>query len=481
MRTLGKLRHERQVTPSRAATAAQELLKVRASEWAVWRKRGTLLLRFLVPVLLLWVVAKVGLAWGRTAEAVVRGRPITAVAPARVRVTRLCCAPGDTVQQGQPLAYLEPVEDDQRGVLESRLQRSRVRLELVRAGASIDEIDTDRRQDMLDEAMLHLQRARIEQRQTRLEAQALERSRERLAFTLQQGGTRQQGTLDVLGEQISAANAKVAKAVAAAQELQAQLASRGELSEQGIVAGLDMEALKAEAEAAAQEVLASRAEVAALEKARRAASTEHEIEADRAAAALAELDAAVAAAWTATEIAQQEAASWQASADRRSAAMPRTEKTPQALAALEVDLVLAEVAEREAELRAHDRRTGRVIVTALAHGVVDSVPVRVGSVLEQDQPVVTYFDPRDQWIEVFAPADMASVRPGTQVTLVPETSGPEIVGVVASVGQIWTLAPTSLDAGVTDPTRRYLSMRVLAFGARLQANQRLRAVFPLGR
>jgi multidrug resistance efflux pump len=240
-----------------------------------------------------------------------------------------------------------------------------------------------------------------------------------------------------------------------------------------------MDALRAEAEAAAQEVRARRSEVAALEQARAAASTEHELETDRAAAALAELDAAIAAAWTATEKAQQEMESWQASADRRSALMPRTGQTPEALAALEVEFVMAEVAEREAELRDHDRRCGRVIVTALANGVVDSVPVREGSVLEPDQPVVTYFDPRDQWVEVFAPPEMAMVEPGTEVTLVPETSGPEIAGVVASVGQIWATSPTTLEGGVVDPTRRYLSMRVLTFGARLQANQRLRAVFPL--
>ncbi|HZN40937.1 MAG TPA: HlyD family efflux transporter periplasmic adaptor subunit [Planctomycetota bacterium] len=481
MRTLGKLRHERHVAPTRPVPSARERLEIRKSEWAVWRRRLLLPVRFLVPLLVLWFVAKVLFAWGRTAEAVVRGRPITVTAPARVRVTRVCCEPGDMVREGQPLAYLEPVEDAQRAVLESRLERSRVRLELVRGGASVDEIDINRRQDLLDDARLHLERARIEQRRTRLEAQSLERSREQLAFTLQQGGTRQQGTLAVLGEQIAAANAKVIQAVAKTQDLQAQLQSRGELAEQGIVAGLTMDALRAENEAAAQEVRARRSEVAALEQARAAASMEHELETDRAAAAIAELDAAVAAAWTATETAQQEMESWQASADRRSALMPRIGQTPEALAALEVEFVMAEVAEREAELRAHDRKLGRVIVTALANGIVDSVPVRLNSVLEPGQPVVTYFDPRDQWVEVFAPPDMAMVEPGTEVTLVPETNGPEIAGVVASVGQIWTNAPTSLEGGVVDPTRRYLSMRVLTFGARLQANQRLRAVFPLVR
>jgi multidrug resistance efflux pump len=480
MRTLGKLRHERHVAPSRPVPAAQERLKVRTSEWAVWKKRVLLPLRILVPLLVLWFVAKVLFAWGRTAEAIVRGRPITVTAPARVRVTRVCCATGETVRVGQPLAYLEPVEDSQRAVLESRLERSRVRLELVRGGASVDEIDINRRQDLLDDARLHLERARIDQRRARLEAQSLERSREQLAFTLQQGGTRQQGTLAVLGEQIAAANAKVTQALAKAQDLQAQLKSREELAEQGIVAGLTMDALRAENEAAAQEVRARRSDVAALEQARRAASTEHELETDRAAAALAELDAAVAAAWTATETAQREMESWQASADRRSALMPRTEQTPEALAALQVELVMADVAEREAELRDHDRKVGRVIVTSLANGIVDSVPVRNGSVLDAGQPVVTYFDPRDQWVEVFAPPNMAAVEPGTEVTLVPETSGPEIAGVVASVGQIWTTAPTTLEGGVVDPTRRYLSMRVLTFGAHLQTNQRMRAVFPLG-
>src|SRR5262245_48613449 len=276
MRTLGKLRHERHVAPTRPVSAAQERLTIRKSEWAVWRKRVLLPLRILVPLLVLWFVAKILFAWGRTAEAVVRGRPITVTAPAHVRVTRVCCQPGDMVRRGQPLAYLEPVEDSQRAVLESRLERSRVRLELVRGGASVDEIDINRRQDLLDDARLHLERARIEQRRARLEAQSLERSREQLAFTLQQGGTRQQGTLDVLGEQIAAANAKVTQAVAKAQEVQGQLQSRTELEEQGIVAGLTMDTLRAEAEAAAQEVRARRSELAALEKARRAASAERE-------------------------------------------------------------------------------------------------------------------------------------------------------------------------------------------------------------
>ena len=43
MRTLGKLRHERHVAPTRPVPAAQERLKVRTSEWAVWRKRALLL------------------------------------------------------------------------------------------------------------------------------------------------------------------------------------------------------------------------------------------------------------------------------------------------------------------------------------------------------------------------------------------------------------------------------------------------------
>jgi hypothetical protein len=86
--------------------------------------------------------------------------------------------------------------------------------------SSVEEIDINRRQDLLDDARLHLERARIEQRRARLEAQSLERSREQLAFTLQQGGTRQQGTLAVLGEQIAAANAKVTQALAKAQDLQ---------------------------------------------------------------------------------------------------------------------------------------------------------------------------------------------------------------------------------------------------------------------
>ncbi|MCU0862260.1 MAG: HlyD family efflux transporter periplasmic adaptor subunit [Planctomycetes bacterium] len=479
MRTLGKLRHEQHAAPGRAAARAREQLKLKASEWSVWRRRIALTMKLGALVAVLWLGARFVFAVGRTAEGVVRGRPVVATAPARVRVAELSCVDGQRVARGQVLARLEPVDDPQRIVLERRLAHARLRFELVQAGAGIDDFDIHRRQELLADARREVIRARIELRRAQIEERGLLRTREQLEAALRQDGVRKQSTLAVLQAQIAEAQARETQAVASAAELATQLSVRGDLAREGIVAPRDLDTLTTDSENAHQEVLARRASILALQDAMAAASLDQQLEGGRAAAALAGVDNALAGARAAAELAEQQVDAWQESVERRGKSMPPGTRSPQELGALELAIVKSEVDEREAELQAHDRAVGRMVIEAPTAGLVDRVHALAGAVLELGDPIVTTYDPAELWVEVYAPAALARVPAGTEVTIVPESGGDSVTGVVGTRSSIWIEAPKSFSAGLADPSVRFLPMRIDADTAGLQPNLKVRAVFPL--
>jgi multidrug resistance efflux pump len=479
MRTLGKLRHEQHAAPGRAAARAREQLKLKASEWSVWRRRLLLAGKLGALVAVLWLGVRFVFAVGRTAEGVVRGRPVVVTAPARVRVTELSCVDGQRVARGEVLARLEPVDDPQRVVLERRLLHARLRFELVQAGAGLDDFDIHRRQELLADARRELLGTRIELRRAQNEERGLLRTRDQLDAALRQDGVRKQSTLAVLQGQLAEAKARETQAVATAGELATQLSVRGDLARQGIVAARDLDTLATDSENAHQEVLARRASILALQDALAAASLDQQLEEGRAAAALAGVDNALAGARAAAELAEQQVAAWQETIDRRSRSMPESVRSPQELGALELAMVRAEVDERQAELVAHDRAVGRTTVVAETAGIVDRVHVQLGAVLEPGDAIVTTFDPTELWVEVYAPAGLARVPTGTEVTIVPESGGDSVTGVVGTRSSIWIEAPKSFSAGLADPSVRFLPMRIEADTAGLQPNLKVRAVFPL--
>ena len=134
----------------------------------------------------------------------------------------------------------------------------------------------------------------------------------------------------------------------------------------------------------------------------------------------------------------------------------------------------------EAELTAHDRRVGRVTIRAEYGGAIDRVHAVEQGVLESGEPLLTYFDPHDSWVEAFVPPALGRIEVGDPVYLVPDDGGPEVAGRVVSVGRILVAAPPMLAAGLTAPTDRYMSVRISTPGINLSPNLRLRAVFPLG-
>ncbi len=478
MRTLGKLRHEHLAASARASVQAQEQRKVQAQERSVWRRRASWLARLVGIAAIGWFVGALFFAVGRTAEGVVRVESVTVTAPAPVRVARLLCRDGQTVERGQVLALLEPVHDPERDVLTSRLQRSKVRLALVQGGATLDEVDIGRRTESLVAAQLELQRAGNDARRAELEVAGLTRSREALAAALHQDKTRKQGTVAVLQEQLREARARVEQATATLHEKRERAAERQRLAEAGITSGRDLAAALADEQAAAQEVAARQAAVLALEQAKGAASIDRDLEGERATAALAELDAAIATARATAEFASKESAAWRGTAARRDALLPRSSVPTTDLLALEVALLSAEVAEREAELGAHDHRVGRATIRAEHAGVVDRVHASEGAVLDAGQPLLTYFDPRAAWVELYVAPDQERLALGGEVSLVPEGGGKAVAGTVAAIGRILVQAPVSLAAGIAAPTHRFLPVRITT-ATPLLPNQRVRAVFPL--
>jgi multidrug resistance efflux pump len=479
MRTLGKLRHEHQSAAAKAAAPTLERGKVRAQERSVWRRRAVALLRLVAVVALGWFVGAVCFAVGRTAEGVVVVPSSTITAPARVRVVRLFCRDGDRVERGQPLAELEPVVDTERDVLVSRLQRSRIRFALVQGGAALEEVDLGGRTDAVVQAQLVVQQALDAERRAELEATGLTRSREALAVALHQDKAGKQGTLAVLAEQLREAHARVVQAQATLHERQRHAAERQALAEQGIVAGRELDSTRAAVEDAAQEVAAREAAVQALERARTTAANTSALEDERASAALAQIDTAIARARATAEQARREAAAWRGTVARRDALLPRRDVPPTELVALEHSLLAAEVAEREAELRAHDARVGRTTIRAEHAGIVDRVHTIEGSVLEPSQSLLVCFDPDTAWVEAFVPASQTPPVVGTDVALVPEGAGAELPGRITAVGRILVPPPPTLAASVTAALERFVPVRVQATG-RLLANQRVRVVFPLG-
>ncbi|MBL8753111.1 MAG: HlyD family efflux transporter periplasmic adaptor subunit, partial [Planctomycetes bacterium] len=251
------------------------------------------------------------------------------------------------------------------------------------------------------------------------------------------------------------------------------------LAEQGIVAGRDLATARAVAAAAEQEVAARTSAVAALERARSTAVNTSDLEDERATAALAQIDTAIAQARATAEQARQQAAAWRGTAARRDALLPRQDVPATELVALEHALLAAEVAEREAELRAHDERVGRTTLRADHAGVVDRVHTIAGAVLEPGQPLLTYFDPDLAWVEVFVAAGVALPSVGSDVALVPEGGGEAVPGRVTAIGRILVPPPPALAGAVTAPLAPHVPVRVTTVG-RLAPNQRVRAVFPLG-
>jgi multidrug resistance efflux pump len=478
MRTLGKLNHIRYAAPKAGNQHPQERQRVRAAEKALWRRR----LGFIIPVLpiipVVWLLATICFAWGRTAEGMVQGRTMTVTAPADVRVARLFCSAGESVRRGQPLAQLEPISDAQRTVLEKRLAKSRVRLKLVEAGANLDDINTTGRQDLLIEAQLQLQLASSEVRRTRLDADGLISSRQRLAAALRQDSAKKQGALAVLTEQLNEAQARETQSLTQAQELTERLAAYQKLQSQGIMSGREVDALRAQASAARQDALARRSAIEALMQACEAAGQDRTLEAERSSAALSELDAAVATSRASMDLARKQERSWQDTVARRRDSLPAKQSSPKELLELELSLVRSEIAEREAILAAHDEKVGRRTLVATTDGVIDRVFVCEGSVVAPDTTLMTYFDPKDLWVEIYIPTKLADVQLGDEVQLLPETGGEMRTGTITSIGKIWISPPSLLTAGSSNSTQRVLPVQVQTKTDGLQPNLRVQAVFP---
>lgn len=115
------------------------------------------------------------------------------------------------------------------------------------------------------------------------------------------------------------------------------------------------------------------------------------------------------------------------------------------LRALELAMLRENVREAEERLREFDHRAGSRVITAPFSGRVDRVFVEAGSAREQDEPLLSLYDPESLYVLAYvAPEDVEDFPVGRKVRLYAEGATKPIPGAVEVVHTTWTPVPAIL-------------------------------------
>lgn len=463
MRSLQRLQHQRPLAP-------REVTHVQKSEGSTIAKRqaGVRRKRAVRVFTMALVIAAGVLVIHRllTSRVVVQGLVKTDLvvvrAPARVRVEQLFVTAGQGCETGEVLMQLRAVDADaDRKVLELDVARAANKLQIVAAGGDIGSSDLNRRKEMLSDARVQLQIAEAAARQASAEWQALVRQRARTEIELKQA--RLQADQEVVRMTARAQELEAAaESVGATRVLKELEAEQGEdLHADGLVSERERISSEVGSRIAQQQWQGASVALEAAKSELEHAATMDGLEDERSLAVLSELDARVAAAQRALELELARRELWADVARERGALLPEDPTSPKQLRDLELRLLQIELESAQASLDAFDARVGNTVIKATLTGVVDSVLVREGSIVEEGEVLLRYLDPRGVHVEGYAePGGDNYLAFGAECTIIPEARARSIKGSVSAISSSWDPCPLPLLSDGMPETNPRLSFRV---------------------
>ncbi|MEM9378561.1 MAG: HlyD family efflux transporter periplasmic adaptor subunit [Planctomycetota bacterium] len=482
MRSLQRIQHAR---PREEAPAEQQAKIHKLDRRAARRREQRIWLRRALTLVKLAVIAGaltagfVAMTGSRiVADGVVRAGVTNVTAPRRMRVAEWLTRVGETIDAGDPIVRLEPVEvDTDRVVLLARVEAAKARLGWFDAGGERELLGVDQRIDRVIAAERNADLARADLVELRSTLEVRAESVALATATLERVRADNAGLTASVEARRRSAVADVERAEVV-HELARRNAERAEqLQRDGIRSIADVERAVTDRDAARKtteslDAIVLEIEVEGSNVRRSAAASE--------AAASRELDVAVAReveAAAAVEAAEARAGAFEREAEHHRGMAPSGPIQPDTLRAARRDQLLAEVGVAAAALVAHDEAAAERVLVARTHGVVDELLAVIGEVVDVEQPLVRHRDTSAAHVVAYvSPATAADLMVGAEceVRCLPERTSAEAS--VVAVGGVWIQAP-----GV--PERRRDERRVavtlqLADGSHhFRADARVKAVF----
>jgi hypothetical protein len=201
---------------------------------------------------------------------------------------------------------------------------------------------------------------------------------------------------------------------------------------------------------------------------------------------IASINKRIVAAWLKINAEKERWNLWQEIYDRRRELFPSEQAGGKQLRELELQLLRTDVAEAEALLGKFDEEMGNGLVLAEFDGIIDRIDVALGAIVDQDMPLLTYFDPTVQWVTAYVTPDLSKeALCGRTCRLFPEDSHTPLEGMVSSMGFTRVPCPPQLPEREGDSPDLRVPVHIDCDNRKkmslLRPNMRVRVVFSRGR